>query len=911
MHNDISKNNNSFVNAFFLYSLIFGITAVGVYFYYAIYHETLLWIGDGVHQLYPKLVNTKHLFVELLNGNFHFWSWDSGIGIDTLGFYKASLLDPTIWIACLFPVKLLDLGYSISVVLKLFLAGLTFLLFLRMKGSSLLQQMAGSISYAFCAWIVVVSLTQGHLLISAVLFPLIIMGIDKIIDGKSPILFIVTVMLQVLYSTYFAYMVAIMVILYYFVKWFFSKKGAGFVVFIKDFFYFILCGLSGILISAVLSISSIYTLSNISTESGAAGKTTFLFTLKQYLNLSDSFITGDIYESFSILALPSLFLLLMPFALYNIKNKSVLSCMAIICLFFALFPVISSLFNGGSYVTGRWFFMLYFFLIASIIECLEINYKANKKLLIPGIMWLFLLAMIFDYSNSKGLNNNNELLYGIITLVCSFLALLVMLTGPSKRKSIMIVMILIINIVLCNNIIYLYKYSDSFLPYRFHSHVGNAYNRFERSPLRSASRIKDNNFYRIELLTGVVDSPYTKIPYNENLFFHDKALPTYFSSLDGNWIAFNTVMGNSAGLVRRVYVASNDNRPALDTIMGVKYYFGKNEKQSTNASIYAPYGFDYYKTVSGTEVYKNKYNIGIGAFFKTCITQKEFEKLNYAQKEKSLLQNIVITDKYYNKQYDYQNTVNAKSSTEGVRELTYKIDGLKGASFKNGVINVTSKDNQIELQTTGDYHNCIMMICFEKLIRNGDNATDGQFELMVSNGSFSKRIMNNMGHPQGFPLVEDYNLCFNYHENWDGKYRLSFSRPGKYSFDSIKVMGILKEKYDSEAKKLTDNRIKNVVFNNDIVKGSVNAPDNGYVFLSVPPNIGWEIKIDGKEVEKLNNTNYCFTAVRVKKGIHSIELVYNYVGFKYGIIVSFAGLMLLSLLILFRRKRYFLFNKSE
>ena len=51
--------------------------------------------------------------------------------------------------------------------------------------------MLGAFAYAFSGWALIATLTQGTFNNSMMLFPILIMGAERILKGKSPLVFIV------------------------------------------------------------------------------------------------------------------------------------------------------------------------------------------------------------------------------------------------------------------------------------------------------------------------------------------------------------------------------------------------------------------------------------------------------------------------------------------------------------------------------------------------------------------------------------------------------------------------------------------------------------------------------------------------------------------------------------------------
>ena len=82
--------------------------------------------------------------------------------------------------------------------------------------------------------------------------------------------------------------------------------------------------------------------------------------------------------------------------------------------------------------------------------------------------------------------------------------------------------------------------------------------------------------------------------------------------------------------------------------------------------------------------------------------------------------------------------------------------------------------------------------------------------------------------------------------------------------------------------------------------GTVETDQSGTLFLSVPYDKGWTVKVDGEEVEsyKIFDT---FTAIDLSAGTHEITMNYFPVGLLPGMIISISAVAILVLLYLGRR----------
>jgi uncharacterized membrane protein YfhO len=74
-------------------------------------------------------------------------------------------------------------------------------------------------------------------------------------------------------------------------------------------------------------------------------------------------------------------------------------------------------------------------------------------------------------------------------------------------------------------------------------------------------------------------------------------------------------------------------------------------------------------------------------------------------------------------------------------------------------------------------------------------------------------------------------------------------------------------------------------FESDDFTGTISAPEDGYVILSIPYDPGFTIKVDGVETEA-ELFEEMMLAIPVSAGVHTIEFTYFPDGLALGIIIS-------------------------
>ena len=79
-------------------------------------------------------------------------------------------------------------------------------------------------------------------------------------------------------------------------------------------------------------------------------------------------------------------------------------------------------------------------------------------------------------------------------------------------------------------------------------------------------------------------------------------------------------------------------------------------------------------------------------------------------------------------------------------------------------------------------------------------------------------------------------------------------------------------------------------FSEHKVQGRINAKEAGVLLLSVPYDEGWSITVDGEAVETFGWKD-AFLAVEISEGEHEIDMTYCPKGFKKGLLITIAGVV--------------------
>ncbi len=929
------------IRVYIWYTVIFGVSAIAIFWMFWHYKESMLAMPDGYLQNYPILVKMYNMIQECINtGNFEFWSWDTGLGGDVIGNYSSFLFDPFSYITFLFGRNRLDFGYAVGIMARLYAAGLAFAIFLRYKKFENWKIILGAISFTFSSWMLNIDvIMHPSFMYVVMLFPLLILGVDKVYNGEKPTTLIISVFALSIYSVYFTFMSGIIIIVYCICcYWEYNEK------FVWKKFLDVMLKLAGFavvgfLMAALILFPTIYALLAASTESLSADG--FFFTVKQYITLIPSFFAeNSIYGNYSYTSAGILFTLLIPFFVRKKYWKEIQVKMWLVCAVILVFPIFSRMLNGFSYPTGRWMYVMIFFMIWSGLGVLKEEMHFSKRFLVG---WFGAIALIFWLSWFViNIMNETSIIVLLINIILSivFICLLSknkdLVVGEKegkKKKQRLIVLVVLLGIVVTNNMKFSVYYSDVFE--KTYS-VGEFEKKMKKSVQRVGQKINDNEFYRVYQTNGMNNYHMNHWPVNESIYWGNKSIYSYLSTIDAKWFEFNKSLGNSAGYSTRVHVYGNDLRTRLDYLLGVKYFLGDNgldtntldnhEKKDCAA---VGYGFDTKELIEDVEVLKNKYSIGLGTVFNKVISRTEFEKLSPMEKEECLMQAAVVEDEDLDR-LAANNIVKSDSILTESFEVPYSILEGEKLNIDVGKFESLGGGNTFSINVN-DVQNSEIFVMFEGLKKRvlsyeeqkendlGDNPSKlatskydrnnkgnlryGNFEAIISTNSVKKRIVNYSNTNQALPNIENYCVNLGYYDNYSGNIDFSFATKGEYTFDKMKVIALPVHNYEKQAQNLQNSKLNIEDFQGDYIKGTVDSDENGLLYLSIIKHPGWNIYVDGEKVDKPIYANIAFTGIPISEGKHVIELKYSLVGKWIGISLSGIGIILFLLICLLYRPK--------
>lgn len=824
--------------------------------------KSLIWHLDGLMQHATFLQNFVQNGWLSRIGEFDF---SAGLGADYLGSYSYYMIFDPFNVFLYLPFSV-EFNYSLIIVLKFVLTAWLMFGYLKSKGISPETNIIASTLYMLGGFALMSYVRHPFFATGPMYLPLIIWGIDNILDGKRPYLLILGVVASIFSSFYFVFMSSVFAVVYTILKVCLDAKRKNY-TFWSGFWQICKVGLwylLGILISAVFLLPVAVNFIRSAKSQGAGIK---LFNFKYFFTLAISanimYPAGEYTPLFYTVAIFAI--IAWSFRRKNPETK-IYRVMLIVLAIGLFVPIVGYIFNFMNYVSNRWVYLLQFctfVLVAYMLDDMKSNaieigdVKASNRVVLAelGLGLIFVFAYLF----SLGLKKSAWLIalasLGIVAVCVAVVLLAKKIKSATemnkiekrfaKRHNAMIIT-LVLTIVCAFG--YNIGYSITF------KHYGEL-NKQQIAIEKTFSREKETEFYR-------VDKQNKKQPYFD--YPNRAVVNDYYSTYYYNTVVpaetekFLEAVGVYNTLSMRGIVGLGNSVP-LQALMSVKYY------QSNG---YVPYGFTS-TTIDGGEILKNGNYVPFGFVYDKEMSSNEFDSLSYVERQYAMLEYAVV-DKDVESGYTAQGVelpVVVESNEFDIDGTRYFAD--KGEKITLNISNALNKEVYLQL--------------------NHFESIDNYVYIIVDNGKikYHQRIAGKGA--QTFSGIYDYVYDLGVADSNNMTVTITCDSNSEFDLASFSAYGYDLTDFGAKCADLADEHMTDYKFDGNRLTGKVNMTNAGRVFLSIPNVAGWTAKVDGVEV-KIDTTNVAFMSLKLDAGEHTIELTYRTPYLKQGGYISVVGL---------------------
>ena len=682
-------------------------------------------------------------------------------------------------------------------------------------------------------------------------------------------MFVIAVFLASISWLYFFYMEALATAIFGISRAFYLYK-KDFKRVVSKLLYILLHAILGVLMAAVVLLPMVYAYMGDS-RMGISNSVPMLYSRFFYERLFAVFVSNDSpydlcggFVSATLLAIALL--------LKKPKKNAFLIFLNFICLISVCIPILGKVWNGFSYVSERWSFVIAMPIAYDLVHVWD-DFEDNKKYLFISMAIILGLSVFSAWSRT-------ERVFVPMGLCILFLLVSTIRTDRLKQGLKQSLMILIVVL----NIFYIFEFNLSPRGGNAMDDLMNIEDVQNFMSLTEANIIKDymkdDDFCRY---TG------NNLTNNASMTFGTHSTNFYFSITNPSDQRFRSLMNLRDRLTWQLM--GYDDRAPLESLANVKYYVA-NDWYTGNI----PFGFRQIDSKGNYIIFENDYVLPFGYTYEKAISYDQWYEMNPLYKQEAMMEAVVLE----------RNNDNSVKLNSDIQSLEYTITPSEGLELKDHSIIVKEKNASITLHFNDspgkELYFSVNGLYFDDIYSVVENdQTEAHIRVETPDGKFSYIYYETPTH-RYFNGKNGFICYLGNHDKAMNEVKVIFSLAGEYSFDVIGIDAVDVSNYGAFISKLSEDRLHDVVFDANTIKGRIDLNDEKYLVLSVPYSEGWKAFIDGQSAELLK-ANEHYMALQLGKGEHEIELKYLTPGLKGGAIVSTLSILGFAVYACMEKKR--------
>ena len=872
-----------------VYTLMFLLMCIVAFLPFFTEGKSFVWgagVEDGLSQHFSALAYygeaLREFFRNLLAGHPKLVMWDMSLGygadiLSTLNYYAIG--DPLNLLYGFVSPKNTETMYDFMILLRMYLAGITFIMYARKMKKRSYGTVIGALVYVFSGFCFRLGLRHPFFINPMIYFPLLCLGIEKIYQRERPYVFIFAVCVSAMSNYYFLYMLTIFAVIYAWIRFYKyteeNKMKNFFLTILKFGIYYTL----GIAMAAVILLPSVIGfLGNGRYGNGVDWKSLIVYPGKYYLLFIENFIGyGNMGSNTNAGYLPIVGIVVL-FTLFSQRMKHKKYRVAFIASIIALIlPIFGYAFNGFSYANNRWAFALSFIVALLTAEMYPRLFVMSKRQQIgigAGIIIYTVFCIIVNASGEEILKNKGIMAACGLIVVFYILLLIFQRLGYDTQKRIVRVSMAILLLISVGVHGYYrfdpkgYAYTQEFMD------QGQAYRTLKEDNIRMLSKVNDPSVYRV---------------HAEGYRYKNYGLINHLNTISGYYsitakCVTDTIKGyDTLGMQYADKYKGVDQRLGLLSLAGVKYITVAHNSQvakDVSSKGDVPYGVEKQSKKGNITLYKNKYALPFAYAYDSYMTEQQYEQLNGIGKEQAMLAQIILNQHPADKEIQH----NEQRNDPDIQTISLpetRISSPKGKKYADITVPV-EKDKETYLY-------------FKNLVYHGKKNGDDNFILtgrkgtkgiLVTQNDVQQKIhIQSTFNPYYFGR-KDYIVKINHQTSKaKEKVRLNFLSPGEYEFDDISLITVPKKDVLARLKERKENSMKQIQYEGNHFRGVYHAKKDQILCVTIPYSKGWKATVNGNRT-KIYKANGMFMGIIMKKGTQSVKLDYETPGLKIGAWIS-------------------------
>lgn len=893
---------------FALYTGLFLVMIIGIYSYFIVLQKSFIWEGDGYSQhylIFKDYLSSIRSFLAQPSAGFQFWDWSIGMGSDLFAAYGYYVLgDPFVYLGLLFPVSMTELAFHVLVLLRVYCIGAAFLTYCRRMNVSSSGALVGTMMYTFTFYVILNVTRHPFFLMPMIFFPLLCLGIEKILHNESNLLFIFMIFISACSNFYFFYMLSVLIFIYAVIRYFhlygMKKMKLLFHYIWKSVYSYLI----GLLLSGFLFMPIVWGFLQSSREPGKFASGLTLYPVKYYFSLIANLFVSERYL-WTLFGFSAFVLLLIPILWIRRKTFGFISSSLALFSIMLLLPAFGSVMNGFAGPYNRWTFVLpMFFSLGAAMLYNQRFHLEKKELKAMGCMLtlyslvMILIGSVIGFRLAYAMPIFFALVLFVLLVVANKQRAAQSLTRKGKQLYSAALLVLIMGNLAYNAMDYYYPWGQDTLD------LSLDYGTVDEDYLMTFDQLEQELPESKDISRIGVTSKDNHVK-NQMVGLNQMGLNSYLSVTNGAISDFARLM--ETGQFQLIQPLRNgfDDRRVANNVLGVRYIITKaaNEK-------YLPYGYDVVKETDSNYIVAETQDYFPFAYANTTyLTKESIKKLNPIERELFLSYGVILdseSDKV--KELD---AFNQELSVDEVEHQIISADSTK-ATVEQNEIHVIENNGTIELvlDDPSAVQNAEVYVYLEGLdftpkVSDPLTGTPTSYSAKVAFGEQKKTIYqsNLLSFSSYFKRTKMlFNMGYQEGNAQEDTISIQFSKAGEYKIEDITVLSVpLDSTYSDRVAEKRDQQLMIETFDNQTVSGSIDLSEPSILTTTIPYTKGWKAEVNGEKVETIQ-VNEGFIGIPLQAGPSNVTFTYQTPFLRLGIGASLLGLVLVIFNTLFWNK---------
>ena len=927
--------------------------------------RSLIWQADGLKQHFTFLVYIgEWLRSFAATGTLQQWEFSFGYGADIITTLATWIGEPFNLLSAFCPPSYTEYLYQFIVVLRLWLAGMTFSAFCRYHKRDSASTLIGALCYAFCGFCLCWGALRHPMFIDAAIeLPLVLLGADRLMRDRKPLTLILSLALAFITYFYFAYMIVIFLALFCLMRFLFGHEERIAKRFLTLLAAYIGCGIVSAMLAAVFLLPIIAQVVSMDRISQGASIPLF-YDPSEYAQILLSFMGAPERSGTAQIGLASVCAVI-AFATPSLRRDPLLRQPLIAVgalILFALLPACASALNGFSYTTDRWAFAFSFALCSTVTLVLPQLTTLSKQawrqvILASGIFEILVLTVAL----TEGLTTAAIEAF----VVFNFFLIVIWRVGatysqrgnktrgchnhanptskrrrqPSRR---------IFAALLASCLLGVFFFVNGLLALGTKPYAG------ELVPFGAAygSMTTAQPNYAIADLQKHDASPYRYdepadalelVEHNANALTGQLGINFFSSIYNQNVDTFRTQLALPlSNTIQSHLYHGSDSRAALEAVSSVKYFIVQPEASSP-----IPYSYDevaerytadkttYHlskpanrsslalitdvltgKAVSKTvtpytyEALETARPLPLAFVYNATVAPERYEAMSPIERQQSLLQACSTT-------LDIGNTIEPADAS---REIPFTISEKSSATLsidsegepsvtshrlEGGTISCSKKNRRLILDFKAQSHTeTYLYITGLRYVAPANTSLPGHVNMTFGDGDKTeKTIVCATPSSNFYSGKEDWLINLGYSDQGIDQAVITLPRKGVYTFTSLRVITLPMDDFDNRVEALAATPVNDITLSPNTISCTASVKKPSVLYFSTPYSTGWTATVDNHEVD-IAQANTAFMAIKLEEGNHHIEMRYHTPGLRAGLCLSALGAAAtIAIAVILRRRK--------